>query len=238
MKLDILAFGAHPDDVELSAAGTLLNQIELGHKVGIIDLTRGELGTRGSAEIRDQEAAAAAEIMGIHARENLELADGHFEDNTESRLEVIRMLRKYQPDIVLANAIKDRHPDHGRGAKMVAESCFLAGLIKIETRDNGVLQDRWRPRLVYHYIQDMNIEPDFVVDISQHMEKKVEAIKAYGSQFFDPKSTEPTTYIASKQFLDNIYSRAMEAGRSARFQYGEGFTVHRPVAVKDITALH
>ena len=195
MKLDILAFGAHPDDVELGCAGTILKEISLGKTVGIIDLTRGELGTRGSAEIRDQEAAAAAKILGVSVRENLNMRDGFFVNDEKHQLEIIKMIRKYKPEIVLCNAIDDRHIDHGKGSKLVSDACFLSGLMKIETSIDGEKQDAWRPKLVYHYIQWKNIEPDFVVDITGFTDKKIESILAYGSQFYDANSKEPVTPI-------------------------------------------
>ena len=237
MKLDILAFGAHPDDVELGCGGTLAKEIALGKKVGIVDLTRGELGTRGSAEIRDQEAAAAAKILGVSIRENLNMRDGFFVNDEEHQLAVIRMLRKYQPDIVLCNAIADRHIDHGKGSKLVSDACFLSGLMKIQTEYNGENQPQWRPKVVYHYIQWKNIEPDFVVDISGYLDKKVEAILAYGSQFYDPNSNEPTTPIATKNFLESLNYRAQDLGRLIGTDYGEGFTAERHLAVNSLENL-
>lgn len=237
MKLDILAFGAHPDDVELGCGGTLAKEIALGKKVGIVDLTRGELGTRGSAEIRDQEAAAAAKILGVSVRENLNMRDGFFVNDEQHQLAVIRMLRKYQPDIVLCNAIDDRHIDHGKGSKLVSDACFLSGLIKIQTEYNGESQQQWRPKVVYHYIQWKNIEPDFVVDISGYLDKKVEAILAYGSQFYDPNSNEPTTPIATKNFLESLNYRAQDLGRLIGTDFGEGFTAERHLAVNSLENL-
>lgn len=207
MKLDILAFGAHPDDVELGCAGTILKEISLGKKVGIVDLTRGELGTRGSAELRDLEAAAAASILGVSVRENLAMRDGFFVNDEAHQLEVIKMIRKYKPEIVLCNAIDDRHIDHGKGSKLVSDACFLSGLMKIETSLDGEKQTAWRPKLVYHYIQWKNIEPDFVVDITGFTEKKIESILAYGSQFYDANSKEPATPITSKNFLESLNYR-------------------------------
>ena len=191
MKLDILAFGAHPDDVELGCSGTILKEISLGKTVGIVDLTRGELGTRGSAEIRDQEANAAANILGVSVRENLNMRDGFFVNDEKHQLQVIQMIRKYKPEIVLCNAIDDRHIDHGKGSKLVSDACFLSGLMKIETVLDGEIQKPWRPKVVYHYIQWKNIEPDFVVDITGFTDKKIESILAYRSQFYDPNSKEP-----------------------------------------------
>lgn len=231
MKLDILAFGAHPDDVELGCGGTIAKEIALGKKVGIIDLTRGELGSRGSAEIRDSEAAAAAKILGVSVRENLNMRDGFFVNDEEHQLAVIRMVRKYQPDIVLCNAIDDRHIDHGKGSKLVSDACFLSGLVKIVTQYDGQNQPQWRPKAVYHYIQWKNITPDFVVDISGYNEKRVEAILAYSSQFYDPNSTEPETPIATKNFLESLNYRAQDLGRLIGTDYAEGFTAERYLAV-------
>ena len=237
MKLDILAFGAHPDDVELGCAGTILKEISLGKKVGIVDLTRGELGTRGSAEIRDQEANAAAKILGVVARENLEMRDGFFLNDEKHQLEIIKMLRKYQPEIVLCNAIDDRHIDHGKGSKLVSDACFLSGLMKIETELDGVQQKAWRPKLVYHYIQWKNIEPDFVVDITGFTDKKIESILAYSSQFYDPNSKEPESPISSKNFLESLNYRSRDLGRIAGVEHAEGFTVERHLAVNSLSDL-
>ncbi len=236
-KLDILAIGVHPDDVELSCSGTLLKHIEQGRKVGILDLTKGELGSRGSATLRLKEAENAAQIIGIEVRENLGLADGFFEINKEHQIAIIKIIRKYQPDVVLANAITDRHPDHGRAAKLISDACFYSGLVKVETGLDGIKQDKWRPKAVYHYIQDRYIKPDFVVDVTPYVEKKMEAIQAFSSQFYDPESKEPETPISGKEFLDFIKSRMRNMGRDAGFEYAEGFTTHRPVGVDDILAL-
>jgi len=237
MKLDILVFGAHPDDVELGCGATIAKEVAAGHKVGIIDLTRGELGTRGSAELRDDEAYRAKEILGVHVRENLRFSDGFFVNNKEHQLEVIKMIRKYQPDIVLCNAIDDRHIDHPKGSKLVSDACFLSGLLKIETALNGKLQEKWRPKQVYHYIQWKTIEPDFVVDVSGFIDKKIAAVKAYGSQFYDPKSNEEETPITSKNFIDSILYRAQDLGRLIGVENGEGFTVERYVAVESLKKL-
>ncbi len=233
MKLDILVFGAHPDDAELGAGATIAKEIASGKKIGIVDLTRGELGTRGTPEIRDQEAAKAAEILGIAVRENLGFADGFFKNDKEHQLKVIQMIRKYQPDIVLCNAIDDRHIDHGKGAKLVSDACFLSGLIKIKTD----AQEPWRPKLVYHFIQWKNLEPDFLVDVSGFIDRKKEAILAYSSQFFDPKSDEPETPISSQNFIDSVNYRARDLGRLIGVEYAEGFTVERPLAVKNLDSL-
>ncbi|HSI90599.1 MAG TPA: bacillithiol biosynthesis deacetylase BshB1 [Adhaeribacter sp.] len=235
MKLDILAFAAHPDDAELSCAGTLLLHIALGKKAGIVDLTRGELGTRGTPEIRASESTAATSIMGIHARENLGFADGFFENNKAHQLKVIQAIRKYQPEIVLMNAVSDRHSDHGRGSVLVSESCFLSGLKQIETvEQNGEKQSSWRPKNVYHYIQDRRHTPDLVVDISAHWQKKTEAIKAFRSQFFDPDNSEPDTYISSPEFMKFLEARARDMGHLIGVEFGEGFTVERNVGVKNL----
>ena len=237
MKLDILAFGAHPDDVELGCGGTIAKEISLGKKVGIIDLTRGELGTRGSVEIRNQEAAASAKILGVSVRENLDMRDGFFVNDEAHQLKIIAMLRKYQPEIVICNAIDDRHIDHGKGSQLVSDSCFLSGLIKIETEIGGIKQKAWRPKLVYHYMQWKNITPDFVVDISGFNQKRVEAILAYSSQFYDPNSNEPETPIASKNFLESLNYRAQDLGRLIGTDYAEGFTVERYLAVNSLSDL-
>ena len=239
MKLDILVFGAHPDDAELGAGGTIAKEVANGKKVGIVDLTRGELGTRGTAEIRDEEAAKAAKILGVSVRENLEFADGFFSNDKVHQLEVIRMIRKYQPEIVLCNAVDDRHIDHGKGAKLVSDACFLSGLLKIDTKMDGddKWQEPWRPKVVYHYIQWKNLEPDVVVNISGYIAKKTEAISAYSSQFYDPKSDEPETPISSKNFLDSVNYRARDLGRLVGVGYAEGFTAERFVSVNHITDL-
>jgi len=218
MKLDILVMAAHPDDAELAVSGTITSAIAQGKKVGIVDFTRGELGTRGTPEIRLAESAAATQILGIHARENLGLADGFFQNDRESQLKLIDVIRKYQPDIVLANALEDRHPDHGKGAALAIDACFLSGLRKIET---GL--PAWRPQHVYHYIQDRYLKPDFVVDISAHWATKEAAIRAFKSQFFDPNSKEPASYISSPDFLAFIEARAQEMGHKIGVKYGEGF---------------
>ncbi len=234
MKLDILAVGSHPDDVELSCSGTIAKEVDRGKKVGILDLTRGELGTRGSAEIRDKEAKAAAEILGVKMRHNLEFSDAFFENNTSHKMEVIKIIRKYRPEIVLCNAVEDRHIDHGKGAKLVSDACFLSGLRKIETIMNGNKQEAWRPKHVFHYIQWKNLQPDFVVDITGYLDKKVESVLAYRSQFFDENSKEPETPISSSNFLDSITYRARDMGRLINTEHAEGFNVERNVAVDSI----
>ncbi|WP_420399410.1 bacillithiol biosynthesis deacetylase BshB1 [Flagellimonas sp.] len=239
MKLDILVFGAHPDDAELGAGGTIAKEVARGKKVGIIDLTRGELGTRGTAEIRDEEAAKAAEILGVAVRENMQFADGFFVNDKSHQMEIIKMVRKYRPDVVLCNAVDDRHIDHAKGSQLVSDACFLSGLVKIDTKMDGddQWQQPWRPRVVYHFIQWKNLEPDFVVDVSGFIEKKNEAILAYSSQFFDPKSDEPETPISSKNFIDSVTYRARDMGRLVGVGYAEGFNVERFVAVDNLDAL-
>jgi|TARA_B110000881_G_C18485517_1_gene468960 bacillithiol biosynthesis deacetylase BshB1 len=237
MKLDILAFGAHPDDVELSCGATIAKEISLGKSVGIIDLTRGELGTRGSAELRDHEAKKAANILGVSVRENLNFADGFFLNDKRHQLEVIKMIRKYQPDIILCNAIDDRHIDHPKGSHLVSDACFLSGLMKIETNIAGTQQRKWRPKQVYHYIQWKNIVPDFVVDVSGFLNIKTNSILAYSSQFFDPNSKEPETPITSKNFIDSIHYRAKDLGRLIGVEAAEGFTTERYVAVENLSKL-
>ncbi|MEZ7885841.1 MAG: bacillithiol biosynthesis deacetylase BshB1 [Flavobacteriales bacterium] len=234
MKLDILAFAAHPDDIELSAGGTIIKAVKEGKKVGIVDLTKGELGSRGSSVIRGDEAAAAAEILGLSIRENLGLTDGFFEINQDSQLEVVRMIRKYQPEIVLANAVSDRHPDHGKGAELVHKSAFLSGLIKIKTEVDGEEQAAWRPKRVFHYIQDHYIEPDFVVNITDEFEDKLKSIMAYSSQFFNPVGDGVKTPISGEDFVKFIEGRARHMGREAGFEMGEGFTVSNPLGVESL----
>ncbi len=234
MKLDILAFGAHPDDVELSCGGTIAKEITKGKTVGIIDLTRGELGTRGTAETRKQEAHQAARILGVTVRENLGFADGFFVNNRQHQLDVIKMLRKYQPDIVLCNAIDDRHIDHAKGSQLVSDACFLSGLIKIETEVGGKVQNPWRPKQVYHYIQWKNIEPDLVVDISGFIDQKMESVLAYKTQFYDTNSKEPETPISSQNFTDSIKYRSRDLGRLVGVQHAEGFTTERYAAVDSL----
>ena len=234
MKLDILAFGAHPDDVELGCSGTIAKEVSLGKKVGIIDLTRGELGTRGSVEIRNTESARASEILGVVVRENLDMRDGFFVNDEVHQLKVIQAIRKFQPDIVLCNAVTDRHIDHGKGSKLVSDACFLSGLIQIKTELNGEAQQAWRPKLVYHYIQWQTIEPDFAVDISGFMDKKMDSVLAYGSQFYDPNSKEPVTPITSKNFLNSVIYRAQDLGRLVGVEYAEGFTTERYLTVNSL----
>ena len=235
MKVDILAIAAHPDDIELSCSGTIMKQIELGKTVAIVDLTKGELGTRGSAKLRMKESLEASKVMGIHARENLGLADGFFTGCEDEIKLLATMIRKYQPEIVLANAMNDRHPDHGRAGKFISDACFYSGLRKIKTSIEGQTQEEWRPKVIYHYIQDYYHQPDFVVDITPYIERKMDAIKAFGSQFYDPKSKEPQSPISGEGFFDFIKGRAMQYGRLINCQFGEGFTVERPIAVNNLS---
>ena len=237
IKLDILCFGAHPDDVELSCSGTVMRHIDLGYKVGIIDLTQGELGTRGSAELRLQEAEKAAKILGISIRENLGLADGFFRKDEETLLKIIAKIRQYQPAIILCNSEIDRHVDHGRAGDLIEEACFLSGLRRIETKIEGEQQSAWRPTSVYHYIQDRMQTPDLLFDITPYMDRKIESIKAFSSQFFDANSKEPETPISGEFFFDFIKSRGMEFGRNINVKYAEGFTVRRTIGANNLMNL-
>ncbi|GAA3966631.1 bacillithiol biosynthesis deacetylase BshB1 [Mucilaginibacter dorajii] len=238
MKLDILVLSVHPDDAELGCSGTILKHIALGHKVGIVDLTRGELGTRGSAEIREQEATAAAGILGVAVRDNLGIPDGFFQNTKEYQLKVIGAIRKYRPKIIITNAYHDRHPDHGRANELVEASAFLSGLRKIETFNDGEVQEAWRPDLVLHFIQDRYIKPDILIDITEYWDKKIESIYAYGSQFFNPEwSDEPQTYISTPEFINVVAARASEFGKSIGAKYAEGFTSRKILGVDDLFAL-
>ena len=228
MKLDVLAFGAHPDDVELSCSGTLLKLKEEGSKVGVVDLTMGELGTRGTVDTRKKESDSSSKILNIDVRENLDLGDGWFENNQENKVKVIQAIRKYQPTIIFANAIDDRHPDHPRAAKLLNEAFFLSGLKKIETQDNGITQDIWRPKHLFHYIQYRYVKPDFVVDVTPYYETKMKAILSFKSQFYEP-GKESDTLISSKKFLDFIKGRSHEMGSSIQVEHGEGFTSAVPL---------
>ncbi len=235
MKLDILAIGAHPDDVELGCGATLAKEVTNGKKVGIIDLTRGELGTRGTPETRDAEGINAANILGVHTRINMNFADGFFINNKEHQLEIIKMIRYYKPEIVICNAIDDRHIDHGKGSQLVSDACFLSGLRKIETTfEDNTIQEPWRPKAVYHYIQWKDIEPDVAVDVTGFMDKKMESVLAYKTQFFDPNSQEPETPISSKNFTDSITYRARNLGRLVGAEFAEGYTVERYPAVESL----
>ena len=236
MKIDILAFGAHPDDVELSCGGTILKEIHNGKTVGIIDLTKGELGTRGNAQTREIEASNAASILGVSFRNNLSFSDGFIVNDKAHQLEVIKLIRHYQPEIVLCNAIDDRHIDHGVASKLVSDACFLSGLIKIETKslDSEAVQVPWRPKSIYHYIQWKPLEPDFVVDISDHIDKKMESVMAYSTQFYNPNSQDPETPISSKNFVDSVRYRAADLGRLTGVGYAEGFNVERLPAIDSL----
>ena len=234
MKIDILAIGVHPDDIELSCSGTIAKHISFGKKVGLLDLTLGELGTRGNAEIRTKEATEAAKILGVSFRTQLKFKDGFFENNEAHQKEIIEVIRKHQPEIILCNAISDRHPDHGRAAKLVSDACFYSGLIKVETIADGEKQNAWRPKVVYHYIQDQFIHPDFVIDITDFMEIKHKSIMAYSSQFYNPNSGEPETPISSKAFIETINSKMAIWGRAIGAPYAEGFTVERYAGVNSL----
>jgi len=233
-KVDILAIAAHPDDVELGASGTLMKHIAQGKTAAIVDLTQGEMGSRGTIQTRYEEAAAASEILGVKHRVNLMMEDGFFEMNESNKLKIIEQIRRFQPEIVLANAMSDRHPDHGRAGKLISDACFLSGLIKVETEWDGEQQTAHRPKAVYHYIQDYYIKPDFVVDVTEYFDRKMEAILAYKTQFFDPNSSEPETPISSKGFLDSVKARMLEYGRPIGVKYAEGFTVERFIGVNDL----
>lgn len=239
MHVDILAIGVHPDDVELSAVGTLLSHIERGYSVGLLDLTRGELGSRGSAEIRTREANDAAAKLGARFRENLDLPDGFIRNDKETLLKIITAIRRCRPKIILANALDDRHPDHGRSAKIVADACFYSGLLRIETKDEqGKTQEKWRPEALYHYIQDRNRKPDFVVDISPYLSKKMDIIRCYRSQFDDHENNEfkdqPTTPISGSDFMAFIEAKGRSFGREAGFKFAEGFEAARYPGVVDL----
>jgi bacillithiol biosynthesis deacetylase BshB1 len=240
MKLDILAIGVHPDDVELGCSGTILNEVKNGKKVGIVDLTQGELGTRGDIETRYAESAAAAKILGVKVRENLKMRDGFFINDETHQVQLIQAIRDYQPEIVLANALYDRHPDHGRAGHLIAQACFLAGLLKIETKDRkGKQQQRWRPKYVLHYIQDWYHEPTFVMDISDVFDIRMKAIEAYSTQFYNPDTASDgnQTYISSPDFLDSVIARARMLGKKIGVKYGEGFTSEKQVGLKNLDAL-
>jgi len=234
MKLDILVLAVHPDDAELGCSGTIAKHIALGKKVGIVDFTRGELGTRGTAETRDEEAADSAKILGIQARENLRFKDGFFKNDEEHQLEVVKMIRKYQPEIILTNALHDRHPDHGRAGDLANDACFLSGLPKIATELIGVQQQAWRPRLQFQYIQDRYIKPDIIIDITPYIETKLASIKAFKTQFFNPELDGPDTYISSPDFFESVIGRAREFGKSIGTTYAEGFTCRKLLGVNSL----
>lgn len=237
MKVDILAIGAHPDDVELGCGGTVAKLISEGKTVAIVDLTQGELGTRGTNFTRAEEAANSAKILGISARENLKMKDGFLTNSEEHQMQIVKIIRKYQPEIVLANAIDDRHPDHAKAAKLVSDACFLSGLVKIETVSEGENQKPWRPKQIFHYIQWKHIAPDFVIDISNFMEKKIEACLAFKTQFYDPNSTEPMTPISTKDFLESLTYRAQDLGRLSGVEFAEGFTTEKLLAFKNFDGI-
>jgi len=234
MKLDILVLAVHPDDAELGCSGTILKHIALGKKVGIVDFTRGELGTRGTAETRDAEAADSANILGLHTRENLRFKDAFFKNDEAHQLEVIRMIRKYQPEIIFSNALRDRHPDHGKAGDLANDACFLSGLPKIKTLDNGIEQEAWRPRLNFQYIQDYYIQPDVIVDITPFMDTKLQAIQAFKTQFYNPDEEAPSTYISSPEFFESVIGRAREFGKSIGATYGEGFTSRKLLGIDNL----
>lgn len=234
MKLDILVFAVHPDDAELGCSGTILKHIAAGKKVGIVDLTRGELGTRGTAETRDQESAASTKILGLHVRENLAMRDGFFRNDEEHQLKIIQMIRKYTPEIVLSNALHDRHPDHGRAGDLVYDALFLSGLAKVETEFEGASQAAFRPRLLLQYIQDRYIKPDILIDITDHWDKKLECIHAFKTQFFNPDNDEQQTYISSPDFLKVIEARSRELGKSIGAVHAEGFTSKKLLGVNNL----
>ena len=229
MRLDILVFGAHPDDVELGCAGTIIKEVQSGKRVGIIDLTRGELGTRGTIESRDFETKAATEIMGVVIRENMNFKDGFFKNDDEHKIALIKKIRQYRPEIVITNAVSDRHPDHPRGSQITVEACFLSGLEKVETG-----QDVWRPKAIYHYIQFNTLAPDIVVDISEQMDLKLEAVKVYKTQFYNPNSNESETIISSQGFLDSVSYRAKDLGRQANCEYAEGFITNQLLKIESL----
>ena len=236
--VDILAIGVHPDDVELSCSGTLLKHIDLGYSVAILDLTAGELGTRGSGPLRLQEAEEAGKVLGVQHRVNIEMEDGFFDHSTENKMKIIKVIRHFRPKIILANAVDDRHPDHGRAAKLVHDACFLSGLMKIKTTSvDGSAQDRWRPKAIYHYIQDKVLDADLIVDITPYLAKKMESILAFRSQFYDPNSREADSPISGQDFLEFIKARARVYGRQIGVEFGEGFTMARPPGVEDLLSL-
>ncbi|HLF35092.1 MAG TPA: bacillithiol biosynthesis deacetylase BshB1 [Cyclobacteriaceae bacterium] len=237
MKLDILVFAAHPDDAELSCGGTIALQISKGHTIGMVDLTRGEIGTRGTPEIRAEEAANAAKILGLSVRENAGLEDGFIQNNKENQLRIAAYVRKYRPEIVLTNAVSDRHPDHGRAAALTRDACYIAGLVKLKINPGAEHSGPWRPKALYHYIQSDYIDPDFIVDISGFWKSKLDAIRAHKSQFFDPKSTDPETYISNPLFLEFIEARCKQWGHAINAVYGEGFTVERTIGIRNLADL-
>lgn len=239
MKLDLLAIGVHPDDVELGCSGTIINEIKNGKQVGVLDLTQGELGSRGTVDTRYEEAAKAAKIMGVHVRENLKMRDGFFKNDEEHQKKLIVAIRKYQPEIIITNSLSDRHPDHGRAARLTTDSCFLSGLIKVETKnEQGIVQEPWRPKYVFHYIQDRYHEPDFVIDITSVFDQRMEAIKAYTTQFYNPDNEDdgPQTYISTSAFIESVVARARMIGKKIGVAYGEGFNTEKRLGIKNLDA--
>jgi bacillithiol biosynthesis deacetylase BshB1 len=238
MKLDVLAIGSHPDDVELGCSGTLIKEIKRGKKVGIIDLTQGELGTRGTVETRYQEAADAARIMGVAARENLKMRDGFFKNDEEHQMQLIKILRKYRPEVVIGNILEDRHPDHGKGGWLIYDACFFSGLRQVKTiGEDGAEQEKWRPKMLLHYIQDRFYEPDFIIDISDEWEQRMEAIKAYKTQFYDPASKEPQSYLSNPEFIEALAARARLLGKRIGVKYAEGFISKKSIGINNLDAL-
>ncbi|RYZ53655.1 MAG: bacillithiol biosynthesis deacetylase BshB1 [Chitinophagaceae bacterium] len=238
MKLDILAIGSHPDDVELGCSGTLINEVRRGKKVGIVDLTQGELGTRGTIETRYQEAAAAAKVIGLSVRENLKMRDGFFRNDEEHQKQLIQVIRKYKPEIVIGNILEDRHPDHGRAGWLIYDACFLSGLRQIKTLDeNGQEQEKWRPKMLLQYIQDRFFEPDIILDVTDVWEQRTEAIKAYGTQFLPDASSDPQTYISSPDFMEALTARARLLGKRIGVKYAEGFLSKKSIGLKNLDAL-
>jgi len=237
MKVDILAFAAHPDDIEISASGLLMKHIEMGKTVAIVDLTQGEMGSRGTVITRYTEAEKASKIMGVSQRVNLKMADGFFEISKANKMLIIEQIRYFKPTVVLANSITDRHPDHGRASQLVSEACFLSGLLRVETELNGVSQEKWRPKSVFHYIQDRYVKPDFVVDITPFIDRKIEALQAYKTQFFNPNNSEPNTPISGENFFEFLKGRWREFGREIGVDYAEGYTMERTIGVNDVTEL-
>jgi bacillithiol biosynthesis deacetylase BshB1 len=238
MKLDILAIGSHPDDVELGCSGTLINEVKKGKKVGIVDLTQGELGTRGTVQTRYDEAANAAKIMGITVRENLKMRDGFFKNDEEHQMQLVRILRKYKPEIVIGNILEDRHPDHGRGGWLTYDACFFSGLRQVKTTgDDGQEQEKWRPKLLLHYIQDRFYEPDLITDVTEVWEQRMAAIRAYKTQFYDPNSDEPQSYLSSPEFIEALTARARLLGKRIGVKYGEGFLSKKSIGIKDLDSL-
>jgi len=238
MKLDVLAIGAHPDDVELGCSGTLINEVKKGKKVGIVDLTEGELGTRGTVETRYAEAAAAAQIMGISVRENLKMRDGFFKNDEAHQMQLVQVIRKYKPEIVIGNILEDRHPDHGRAGWMIYDACFLSGLRQVKTLDSeGKEQERWRPKMLLHYIQDRFHEPDFIIDVTDVWEQRMDAIRAFKTQFYAPSSKEPASYLSNPEFMEAVIARARLLGKRIGVKYGEGFLSRKNIGIKGLDSL-